>query len=502
MSYSSQISRRQFLQNTFAGTASVTISNSLLHVADANTVQAKRPNVLVIMSDEHNRDICGCYGNRLAQTPNIDSLAYSGVTFENAYCNSPQCAPSRLSFTAGKYIHHVSAWSNESWLPSGDIVSLPRVMNGAGYDSILCGKMHYDRSRRYGFKDITGLFTNDEIKSGKGRRPKPSRLKARPVSPRFSEIGPGDSSIVMSHDQHVTQAATRFLKNRTVADKPFFMLAGFLAPHPPFVVPDKVWENYRDAVESPYIPDGFFESLPLNYKHLRARMGMIGVDPKTVKLGREMYYGLTEWLDTEIGKVLEALRENDLVDNTVVIYVSDHGENMGEHGFWFKKTMYEQSAGVPMIISWPQRWRGDQRRHGACSLLDLAQTIVELGGGAAPGDWDGDSMVGWMDDPHKPWKDLAVSQYYGGHIASGYAMARQGRYKYVYHTEPNRKIGAERELYDLVHDPMEFENLAGDRGQQDRIKVMHDVLVKELGEDPDETEQRCRVERRNGYHHL
>jgi len=143
--------------------------------------------------------------------------------------------------------------------------------------------------------------------------------------------------------------------------------------------------------------------------------------------------------------------------------------------------------GVPLIVSWPSRWVGGQRRIEACSLADV------------PSDWNGDSMLRWLDDPRTRWKDLAVSEYYGHNVASGFAMIRQGRYKYVYHTRPDADHPPESELYDLLIDPGEFDNLAGRRRYERRIERMHEALVREIGEDPDETEQRCRRVYAKGY---
>ena len=142
------ITRRDVLQATAAGLAGIALKSSPVF---AITEQKKQPNILLIMSDEHNRAIAGCYGNRTIQTPHIDSLAARGVTFESHYCNSPLCVPSRASLTAGKYCSRVDTWGLTCELPRADIASIPRVMNAAGYESFLCGKQHYDYSRRYGF---------------------------------------------------------------------------------------------------------------------------------------------------------------------------------------------------------------------------------------------------------------------------------------------------------------------------------------------------------------
>jgi choline-sulfatase len=250
----------------------------------------------------------------------------------------------------------------------------------------------------------------------------------------------------------------------------------------------------------PVIPAGFLDRLPLNYKVQRAGFEEIGVPDDTVRRGRELYYGLTSWVDNEFGKVLAALRTHpEIAENTVIIYSSDHGENMGEHGMWWKNCMFEQASRVPLVISWPKRWAGGQRRVGASSHFDLVQTVADIAGGHTPDDWNGQSLTPWMDSPKHVWKDYAVSEYYAHNTASGYLMSRSAEWKYVYHTVIDKDHPAERELYNLSSDPQEFTNLAALPEHQARIDAMHKRMVKEVGGDPDETEQRSRSQLARGY---
>ena len=167
----SRRTRREFLQTTGLVVGSLIVPKTVL----GRIKQTTKPNILVIMSDEHNASVLGCYGNNIVNTPNLDGLARKGIAFNSCYCNSPLCVPSRLSFTSGKYASRVSAWSNSCWLPSADYPSLPRAMNAAGYESVLCGKMHYDKTRRYGFREIGNM--NNSTKTGR-RSPKSGRPKA------------------------------------------------------------------------------------------------------------------------------------------------------------------------------------------------------------------------------------------------------------------------------------------------------------------------------------
>jgi len=491
------ITRRRFLQGGGAATATAAIGHRWLAAGPARL--ERMPNLLVIMSDEHNASITGCYGNKLVRTPSLDALAARGVTFDAAYTNSPLCVPARLAFTAGKYISRVGAWSNDSWLPSPDYPSLPRILNAAGYESFLCGKQHYDATRRYGFVEIGGNM-NGGHKTGRGGRRAADDTRANTAGrdARFAGFHPGDGG-VLPHDRRATAGALGFLSKRRRADKPFLLFLGYLAPHFPLIVPEPYWEPYKGKVPMPVLPPGHVEAQPLNYQHLRRGFGVVETDPALVRKGRELYHGLTQWVDEEIGKVLAALAKSEVARDTVVVYTTDHGENMGEHHLWWKNCMYEHAARIPLIVSWPERWKGGQRRAGACSLVDLVQTLADLGGGKPGDDWNGASLCPVLDDPKAAWKDMAVSEYYAHNIASGYAMLRAGQFKYVYHTPPDKEHPAQRELYDLGADPGEFTNLAARPEHKARIEQLHAALVKELGEHPDETELRCRADYAKGY---
>lgn len=420
--------RREFVRNSAIAGLSTAYPSML-----SGKAKGKQPNILLVMSDEHNQRVSGCYGNTVVKTPNIDSLAAQGVTFDNHYCSSPLCVPSRSSFTAGKYASRVDVWDLSSELPNDDMPSIAQSMNGTGYESFLCGKMHYEEGRRYGFTEIGGDF-NRYPKNGRGSRMTPANLKPHTMpSPRFREFAVGDSGSSVKHDTRVTAGALNFLKNRK-GDKPFFLLTGYLAPHFPLIVPEEFYAQYKDKVPPPDVPAGLLDSLPTNYKLERVGFQETDIPPETVKFGRELYYGLTSWMDQQVGRVLAALRANpEIAENTVIIYTSDHGENMAEHGLWWKNCMYDQAARVPLIVSWPGRWKGGQRRSLASGHVDLVKTIIDIGGGKTPADWNGDSMVPWLDRAKHPWKDQACSEYYAKLIAHGFAMIRTGKWKYVYH---------------------------------------------------------------------
>jgi choline-sulfatase len=461
---------------------------------------SRPPNVLVLMSDEHNAGVAGFAGSPLARTPRLDALAAGGLVVDGCYCSSPLCGPSRLSMTAGRYASRVGAWGNASWLPSDEVSSIARVMTGAGYDALLCGKQHYDATRRYGFHEIGSWRTNQYRKRGVVKRRRPDDLAPPPaLSKRFSNFRPAKDSPVLRHDRAVTEEACRFLAGRRRGDAPFFLWVGWLAPHFPLIVPHAYWEHYRGRVAPPHVPPGHLESQPLNYRHLRLGFAMHEVPEETVQRGRELYHGLVEWMDEQAGQVLDALGRSRVADDTVVVYTSDHGENLGEHGLWWKNCMYDAAARVPLLVSWPARWAGGQRRSGACSLLDLIRTLADLGGAETPEDWDGRSLLPWLDDPAARWESRALAEYYGHNVASAFTMWREEDWKYVYHVPPDAEHPAEHELYDLFTDPEELVNLAERPEHAGRRSHMHEAMLRELGGHPDDIDARCRAEIARGY---
>jgi choline-sulfatase len=498
------MNRRDFLR--VAGLSSLLFCGNKILVAEEKAVgSVRKPNILVIMTDEHNASVMGCAGDKIARTPNLDALAACGILFSAHYCGSPICIPSRQTFTTGKYVSRHNVWGNTKGVPEGT-PSIARLLNAAGYESFLDGKMHYKGGASHGFTLL------DEI--GNGRKMQPKNQPETPekdtrTSPRrrvpaeqftdngtrlgeeFSPLGVADMDTFI--DVGRRKSAVTFLHERKLEEKPFFLVVGFIAPHYPLQAPAELLAHFKDKVPMPEIPDGYLEKLPLNYKHLRNERAFEHVPMETVKLAREAYYARTEWIDQQIGQVLEALKSSAHAENTIVIYTSDHGENIGEHGLWWKNCLYDTAARVPLIISWPQRWKGGQLRTGACGSVDLVQTIADLAKTKAPEDWNGNSMLPWLDKSAYAWKDLAVSEFYAGYTSSGMAMIRQGDWKYVYHSRADQKYGPERELYDIHTDPKEMRNLAGDPQQLQRMLAMHAALVKELGEDPEKTEQRYRA---------
>ncbi|MEI8087564.1 MAG: sulfatase-like hydrolase/transferase, partial [Paludibacter sp.] len=298
---------------------------------------AKQPNILLLISDEHNATILVCDGNSLAHTPALDGLAKSGIYFNSFYCSSPQSVPSRQSLTTGKYVSHHNVWGNTPGVPEGT-PSLARLLNAVGYESYLSGKMHYMGVGEHGFtilddnekKKKDGEAEVETFHGGKRKRIPADFFPSDngQIGKEFRDVGGVDTPVGVS-DRRIAKTIIEFIKSRKASDKPFFVTMGFSAPHYPLTVPNSLLAKYKEKIPAPEIPDGYLENLPLNYRHLRNDRKLEHIPANTIQLARESYYAKVEWMDSVMGTVIETMRKSPLYENTIIIYMSDHGENMG-----------------------------------------------------------------------------------------------------------------------------------------------------------------------------
>ncbi len=443
----------------------------------------QRPNLLIIMSDEHAPMYSSVYGHPLVQTPNMERLAGLGATFDNAYCNSPLCMPSRMSFMTGRFIHHQDTWDNACPLRP-DALTWAHLLDHAGYDVVLSGKQHFcGPDRLHGFqqqlaRDLHAELAHPVFDWSQGVIP-----ALRPWS-GMDEIGPGRSTEI-EVDDYAQRRALDWLREPARQDRPWALNVSFIAPHFPFIVPQRFWDMYPpEDVDLPCIPPGHLESLHPVYQRLRTMFGLVDFPEETVRRARAGYYGLISYLDEKIGQLLDTLEKTGQLENTVIIHLSDHGEMNGEHGLWRKSCFYEASVRVPLQIAWPGRLPEGSRLPQVVSLVDVVATMLELADVEPPVALDGDSMVPLMRDRDSQWKDEAFAEYCGHGVVAPMAMQRQGRFKLNYsHGDPP-------ELYDLQEDPRELRNLAGLPQVAQTEREMRSRLLAHW--DPQEIEIRVR----------
>lgn len=447
----------------------------------------ERPNFLMIMSDEHAPHYSSVYGHPLVQTPNMERLAKIGVTFDNAYCNSPLCMPSRMSFMTGRYIHHIESWDNATPLRT-DAVTWAHLLRSVGYDVALSGKQHFcGPDRLHGFnaqlaRDLHAERAHPIFDWGEGIKP-----AQRPWQ-GVDQAGPGTTEEIETDDL-AQERALDYLRDPARKQQLWALNVSFIAPHFPLIVPERYWEPYPlDQIDLPHIPDGHLENQHPVYQRIRTMFGLVEFPEDDVRRARAGYYALISYLDEKIGQLLDVLEATGQLENTVIMHVSDHGEMNGEHGMWRKSNFYEASSRIPMQIVWPGHLPAGARIPQVVSLVDLVATVLDIAEVEPIAPLDGDSLLPLMRGEAADWKDEAFAEYLAHGVIRPMAMLRRGRYKL------NFSLGDPVELYDIEADPGEFHDLADDPNYQGTVKELRTRLLQHWN--PVEIEQQVRRSQR------
>ena len=449
-------------------------------------------NLIFILSDEHNKRVLGSYGNPFIRTPCLDRLAARGTRFANAYTNCPICVPARASFATGRYVHDIRFWDN-AIAYDGSKPSWGHRLMAQGHRVTSIGKLHYVDSdaRRNGFDeeilplhivngvgDLLGLI-RDELP----RRPGSAKLGP--------EAGPGESEYT-HYDRAIADATVKWLNAEAPkhGGRPWALYVGFVAPHFPLIAPQAFYALYPEE-RVPW-PDMYEHDKRPRHPFTDAmRKSMCFDEPFDAPMVRRAiaaYMGLVSFLDDNVGKILRALEETGLISSTRVIYSSDHGDNLGTRGMWGKSTMYEESAGVPLIMAGPDVPRGNLCPTPV-TLADAFPTFIHaLGAKAHPDDRDlpGHSLID-IARGHRPERTI-LSEYHAASAICGSFMIRHGKWKYVHY------VGLPPMLFDLEADPHEREDLGRDARHQAVIRECEAALRAVV--DPDAADRRARADQR------
>ncbi|MEE8247119.1 MAG: sulfatase-like hydrolase/transferase [Alphaproteobacteria bacterium] len=410
-------------------------------------------NVLFIMSDEHRPDAMGAAGHSLVRTPNLDRLAAAGTRFSAAYTPSPVCVSARASIMTGRWVHEIGHWSSAEPY-RGEMASWGHRLGAAGCRVESIGKLHFRSS-----EDDNGFAAEHlalHVSGGLGwlkglmRASPPSYDEG--TSEFARDVGVGETSYT-AYDRRICAAALAWLAEAPAAgERPWVLFVSFVSPHFPLIAPAPYWDLY-DGVElgRPHRPEEepSHPSLRALYRFYNYRDHMT---PERAVLARRGYFALCSYLDGLVGELLDALDATGRAGDTTVIYTSDHGEMLGDHGMWTKMLMNDASAGVPLIVRGPGVPAGAEVRVPV-SLVDLYPTILEcagvgLGDGAASA---GHSLIeianGAVAD--RP----VLSEFHDGGAPTGTFMLRRENWKYVHY------VGERAQLFDLAGDPMEDADL-------------------------------------------
>ncbi len=451
-------------------------------------------NVLVLMSDEHSNKVLGCYGHPLIRTPNLDRLAAHGTRFANAYTNCPICIPARASFATGLYAFETRCWDN-AFPYTGSPRSWGHALREKGVPSFSIGKLHYrDSIDDTGFAEqILPMHVVDGIGDlfGAIHDPLPVRHKARAVA---TEIGPGESSYT-EYDRKITAAACDWLA-RHGTQGPWVLFVGWVAPHFPLIAPREFYDLYLAA--SLALPKACKPEQWPRHPWIEAFRNCFISDQfftdETRRIAIAAYYGLVSFLDHNIGRVLGALESSAAVRDTLVIYTSDHGDNLGTRGLWGKSTMYEESAAVPLILSGGGAPNG-KVSHTLASLVDAHPTLLDAFGHAAQPGTRGSSLLRLAGAPTDPERTV-FAEYHAAGAATGAFMLRRGRYKYVHY------VDMPPQLFDLASDPDELSDISSAPAHSERLgrfaSQLHEICDAVAVDRHAKADQAALIERHGG----
>lgn len=460
---------------------------STILCSSLSSAEDRQPNVLLLMADDLNTALSG-FGHPQCKTPRLDELANRGVRFENMHCQYPVCGSSRASMMTGLYPYTNGMLGNSGNLRKNlpDVVTLSQLFRNNGYHAGRVSKIYHmgiPPEILVGTADHDDPPSWDEtfnIKALEQNAPgvRTEWSPADKSSQTFTgvEATTGD----LEHaDGMAAEAAIEFLKRNK--DKPFFLGCGFVRPHVPLVAPSSYFDLYdRDAMVAPVVPENDLDDVPQVIREYKAN-SRYGVTPELHKGLLEAYYASISYMDAQVGRVLDALDELGLRENTIVIFSSDHGYLLGQHNKFQKQHLFEESTRLPFILSVP--WMADS--HGKATqniteLVDLYPTIAELSGLTPPDDLQGQSLLPILEDPAtKDWsKDMAFTiSRNGGESIRTYDW----RFTHWGHGKKGE------ELYDLKNDPGEFTNLASDPAHAETLKMLkaklHEKRLK-AGYDP------------------
>ena len=442
-----------------------------------------KPNIILIVSDQHRGDWMSCTGDKHVQTPYLDALAARGVRFDDMLCNYPLCGPSRMSFLTGRHPFRNDITINEHSL-SSDTPTIAHALGLAGYESVLAGRMHFNGAdQRHGYEkrlvgDVCRCYAGGPITPVQGELDGTmGNLKQA-----TEKAGPGDN-FIYDYDQDVTSAAERFMRERD-DERPLFMTVGWYLPHHPYNAPEEYFADAAarlaamndQAVESPH-----FEHM--HHTQFQKQSGH-PIRPERIAMIRANYAGLIQATDAHIKRVCEAAQQ--LAGPTIIIYTSDHGEHACDHGRLGKGTFFRPSLQVPFIIAPLDEKDGPALNiqagavvNPACTLVDLAPTICHLAGADPLPTNDGADLSTLLENPqqqeHPTWSErpqfIELAIHLTGTPTS--RMVQRGPWKYVWYD------GKDPILQNTDDDPDELENLAGKAAYTELQAELHALLFSD-----------------------
>jgi arylsulfatase A-like enzyme len=438
----------------------------LIPALTANPARAepRRPNVLWICADDHAPYVCGAYGNKIVRTPNLDHLASEGVRFDRAYCNSPVCTASRQSFLCGRYPRSIGVTQLQTVLPESE-PTLATLLRAAGYDTAAIGKMHFNSNLPHGFDHRIDLPQHNRYLKEHPPKPLAPDIAVQPPWRPFRDPARVwlNSACLPFGAQDEDMAGTFFARQaagylRERRAKPFFLMVSFYEPHSPFRFPIAYRGKYKpEQFAVPKVGPEDDAQIPAIFRDLtdREKQGIVA-----------SYHTSTEFMDKNVGLVLDALKQSGHAADTLVIYTGDHGYMLGQHGRFEKHCCYEPAVRAPLLMRWPQHVEGGRNTRALVEFIDIAPTVLDFCRVAIPASVQGKSLMTLLDCETRRHRDHVVVEY----SENEEAMIRTERWKFIYGTGKRSRQdgyatgrplpGRTIRLYDEENDPDEMTTLA------------------------------------------
>jgi len=421
---------------------------------------AGAPNILLVMFDQLAPQFLPFYGHPLVQTPALAALAERGTVFENAYCNSPLCVPSRASMMTGRYCSRIGAYDNAGGF-GADVPTIAHYLRNLGYRTCLAGKMHFvGPDQLHGFEDrvTTDMYPADFGWTPDWEHPE-RRFFWHHNMQSIVEAGVYERTLALDFDEEVAFESIRRIYDMARDDdsRPFFLTVSFMQPHDPYMTPRAYWDRYdHERIDMPVVPV-LSDDAHSRRLYDMCRMDEYRVGEAHVRDARHAYYGMIGYLDDQVTALRSAMEEAGYGDNTLWVLTSDHGELLGEHGLWYKMHFFEHAVRVPLVFKGPGVPTGRVERNA--SLVDLLPTLLDYATeGAAPTPAtpiDGRSLMPAIaGDAHDDDNRVAAEYLAEGAVAP-MLMLRDSRYKYTCSSSDAAR------LFDLLEDPHECKNLSG-----------------------------------------
>lgn len=457
----------------------------------------KKPNILLLMCDQMRGDCMGATGHPDVKTPYLDSLAQEGTRFENAYSSCPSCIPARAALYTGQSQQRHGRVGYEDGVPWDYPEMLPALLSRAGYHTEAIGKQHvHPPLRRCGFRNLTlhdgyiGYYRNPE-------KPWIEHQMAHDAYLEFlrerhgSAADVGDTGIEcnswitrpwiydeMSHPTNWVVTETLKALHRRERDVPFFMMASFVRPHPPWDAPEAYYNMYKDMPLRPPA-EGNWDDPARTEEEGRMYDSRFGsADAELRRQGMAGYYASITHMDHQIGRLLKTLEQEGVLEDTVVLFLSDHGEMLFDHSLFRKVVPYQGSVQIPLLVRMGKNLPGGGQKRvcgQVVELRDIAPTLLELAGVPVPGGMDGQSLAGLLagGEESAPGREFLHGEHSGGEASNHYIVTR--RAKYIWFSQTGRE-----QYFDLENDPRETRDLIADEGAQTRVEELRRQLVQAL----------------------